>query len=220
MVIEKDGFVFEESFNTVKLIGLRHRLINDLVIPEEVNGKLVKIIAPDVFKGITNLKIVCIPDCVEIIGSRAFSHCQNLTRVTVYKTKNPAKILEINDCAFLHCVQITYFSSHVPLFLYPYAFANCKKLENLNTTVIHCGSCVFQNCNKLQQMAFDEHAVWMIDSFSKCANLSTIILNGNLSNSLLKDSKVLEEVKDKTLICKSDFPHLDLVYQGFKIKIV
>lgn len=219
-MIEDKGFLFEECQNSIKLIGLNHRFINDLVIPDVVNGKPVKIIASDVFKGLTGLKLLCIPDCIEAIGSRAFSHCQNLTRVSVYKTKYPAKVLEINENAFLHCVQMTNFSSHVPLFLYRDAFANCKRLANINATVVYCGSYSFRNCNNLQQLAFDDGVVWMTDSFNNCSNLSTLIFNGKISKSVIRDPKSLEAVYGKTLICKSDFPHVDLVYQGFKIKIV
>lgn len=220
MVIEKDGLIYEECYNTLKLIGLKRRIVDDLTIPEHVNGKRVTIIASDVFRGMTGIKMVGIPDCVEAIGSRAFSHCQNLTRIILYKTNYPAKVLEINENAFLHCVQLQYFSSHVPLFLYRHAFANCKIFENLNATVVFCGDEVFQNCSSLKQIAFDDNIVWTQYSFNKCPNLQIMIFNGALGKSLLRDMPALASVKAKSWICKSNFSNLDLVNLGFKIKII
>lgn len=220
MIIEKDGFIFEEYNGFLKLVGLKGRLLENIVIPNKVDGKLVTIIAPYAFRGLIKLKTVCIPDCVNTIGQRAFSGCQNLNRATIYRTDCPARLVEINPMAFNHCVQLEYFSSTVPLFLYMYAFLNCKRLSNLNATVVYCGDNAFQNCSSLQQIAFDDNIIWSKKAFNKCDKLQIMIFNGPLGKSLLDDMPALESVKEKSWICKSNFSHLDLALLGFKIKII
>ena len=222
MIIEKDGFVFEEYTNSVKVVALKMKLLGDLAIPDKINGKPVTIIAADVFSGLPALKKVCIPDCLLTIGERAFESCQNLTDVIVYRThpNHAAKILEINQSAFAKCSQLKYFSSSVPLFLYDDVFGNCKRLKNLNAVVVRCGRNTFYNCDSLEQIAFDKNISWEMNSFYNCKELKTLLFNGNPSKNVLRDNAVLNAVKDKTWICKSDFSSLDLAYDGFKIKIV
>lgn len=70
---------------------------DDLVFPTEINGRTVKGIAANAFKGDTLLKTVTLPATYEAIGDFAFAGCVNLTTVTL---ENGSALKEIGQFAF------------------------------------------------------------------------------------------------------------------------
>ena len=189
-----------------------------IVIPAKANGYRVTQIADGSFSGMTTLTDLQIPDSLDIVGTSAFSNCQNLKRVIFYKTPNTSKKIEINQSAFSECFQLEYFSSAAPLFLYDYVFKRCKRLRNLNAVVSACLSGTFDFCEQLESIAFDDYAQWTKTSFNNCKKLKTLILNGRIGKATLRTESSMEAVRDKHLVCKSDFPHLELAYEGYSIK--
>lgn len=221
MNIVQDGIVYEKIIGSDQYRVVAGAATNGkIIIPQTINGHMVTEIAIEAFKEQDSVIDVQIPDSLVIIGPYAFYHCKNLNCVVIYMTRATSKKIEISRFAFAKCTQLIAFTSTSPLILYEYAFYDCKMLTRLNATVSYCSNGTFKNCRLLSQIAFDDSAHWVHASFSNCDGLRTIIFNGGISKSTLKSRSSMNALYDKSIVCNANFPHLDLVCQGFKIKIV
>ena len=72
-------------------------------VPAYINGKEVKEIANEGFRGFTELKEVILPDTLVSIGERAFYECSNLNRVYI-----PASVNKCGEAAFRSCASDLY----------------------------------------------------------------------------------------------------------------
>ena len=73
----------------------------DIVIPKLYNGRAVKSIAADAFKGNTNIKTLTVEEGVEKIGSGAFSGCTSLESVRIAPTLEKMDSSVFEGCASL-----------------------------------------------------------------------------------------------------------------------
>jgi hypothetical protein len=71
------------------------------VIPPEINGVPVKIIASGAFHHRSELTEITLPDTIEYIGDYAFTKCDNLKEVRL-----SAELAYIGDCAFLGAIKL------------------------------------------------------------------------------------------------------------------
>ncbi len=103
----------------------------NIVIPSEIEGKPVTLIANGAFNACRELESVTIPGSVVKIGAEAFSRCNSLKSVTI-----PAGTSEISDSAFRYC----------------------KSLEKvtISQTVSKLGNFVFSGCQNLTGIEVDE----------------------------------------------------------------
>lgn len=67
-------------------------------IPEEINGKKVKVIKKGAFKNCDRLTKIEIPNSVTSIGEGAFYDCSSLTEIAI-----PSSVARIGSCAFVNC---------------------------------------------------------------------------------------------------------------------
>ena len=221
MSIVQNGILYEKN------IGIDHYKVvggdatnGKIIIPEKFNGYPVVGIDIDAFKGNDSVVEVHIPDSLMFIRESAFHSCKNLKHIVVYLTMRPSKKIEIGRFAFAECSQLTSVSSMASLILYEYTFYNCKNLTRLNATVSYCSNSSFKNCRLLSQIVFDDDAHWVHSSFCDCDGLKTIIFNGGISKNTLKSRSSMKALYDKNIVCHADSPCLDLIYDGFKIKII
>lgn len=105
--------------------------VKNIVIPSEIEGKPVTLIANGAFKACRELESVTIPGSVVKIGTDAFSGCSSLKSVEI-----PAGTSEISDNAFWYC----------------------KSLEKvtISETVSKLGNFVFEHCQNLTSIEVDE----------------------------------------------------------------
>lgn len=125
-------------------VSLVQGTLTNLTIPQ------VTYIKDGVFASLPYITSVDIPDSVEMIGDRAFSHCQGLKTVTVGKS-----LRYISNFAFEQCVDLAEISlSNIEVFG-ERAFEGCFDLENIN---------LGENVTQINKEAFFNTAFYLNDS--------------------------------------------------------
>ena len=84
--------------------GEREWTVEDVVIPEKLDGIVVKSIAQDCFKvrGGRNIKSIKLPNTIEKIGIAAFFDCRELEKIQL-----PNSLTSIGRATFLGCSKLT-----------------------------------------------------------------------------------------------------------------
>ncbi len=131
--------------NTVDLV--------DLVLPSEAEGRNITGIAANVFKGLTTIKSVKIPESYEYIGDYAFAECNNLQTVTM--TEN---VESIGTGVFMKCTSLKMIKLPAAVTKIPeIAFSECAALESIdlsNVTAIQNGA--FTKCTSLKTVTVSD----------------------------------------------------------------
>ncbi|MCL2518417.1 MAG: leucine-rich repeat domain-containing protein [Oscillospiraceae bacterium] len=136
--VDGDGFV------TVEGIA---RLVNKIVIPDEIYGYPVKYIRETACLNNVDLEEIIISDIVESIGAEAFQGCINLRSV-----KLPANLERIEKGTFAGCVMLKDIILPETLnFIDDFAFEGCLRLGELKipASVGFIGHDVFMTCESL-----------------------------------------------------------------------
>lgn len=115
---------------------------SDLVIPGELDGKIVTCIGAGAFTYCSNIESVTIPNSVNVIGNAAFYHCSNLIEIKI-----PYGVSIINYNTFNGCSKLTYVN--IPDSVTEIgddAFAECNYLFKVNIpdTVTRIGNEAFE----------------------------------------------------------------------------
>ncbi|HOB38081.1 MAG TPA: leucine-rich repeat domain-containing protein, partial [Methanomassiliicoccaceae archaeon] len=125
--ISPEDFEYEvKDDGTVEITGYNGEEV-DLIIPEEIDGKLVTSIAEYAFYQLP-LESVTIPDGVESIGDYAFYWCEELTSVIIGNG-----VTSIGEEAFSYCYSLT--SVDIPdgvSYIGDYAFSDCHSLPSID----------------------------------------------------------------------------------------
>lgn len=118
---------------------------------------------------------------VNSIGDHAFSHCYDITTITL-----PGTITSIGDFAFVYCSKMT--SIVIPnsvTSLGDRVFSGCDQLTSiiLPDRMTHWGEGVFGGCEKLTSVTIPK-GLTRIESgtFSGCSNLSSVIIPDGITS--------------------------------------
>ena len=160
-------------------------LLNEVVIPEEYQGRSVTSIGEGAFDGLYSpdeFLSVIIPNSVTSIGDHAFIYCGSLTSVTI-----PNSVTSIGDWAFRGCSNLT--SIEIP------------------NGVTSIGKSAFSNCSSLTSVEIP-NSVTSIGggAFRDCSGLTTIVVSsGNTKYDSRNNCNAIIETATNTLIsgCKN-----------------
>ena len=125
-------------------------------------------------------KTTAIPNSVERIGYGAFSHCSNLTSITL-----PNNMSQIEPHAFSYCTRLKFIQIPDGVDTIGYmAFMCCDSLETITipNSVRSFGSSVFEKCHRLNNVVLPDSInsiPWYL--FRECTSLSSIIIPNNVS---------------------------------------
>lgn len=174
----------------------------NLVIPEKIDGKIVKKIGYGAFAECKSIESLVIPETVTTVGNYAFSQCSWVQTVEVPDTivslgkyafagcsslesfKIPNGIKEISYGVFFDCTSLK--NIEIPEGVQTIGgmvFGNCKSLENVDlpSTITSIGSSAFSNCVALKSILLPEGVkVLGASAFKGCLGLEEIILPDTL----------------------------------------
>ena len=118
-----------------------------------------------------------IPEGVTEIGEYAFS------RTNIRYVKLPDSLLEINECAFNLCFNLTDVKfGKGPVVIYPRAFYHCNRLASIDLeNVLWVGDYSFSDCYNLQNIKLHEGLKYIGEcAFFGCYEIDKIILPASI----------------------------------------
>lgn len=153
--------------------------LDDLRIPEQVEGIDVTMIAANAFEDNRTLKRVVIPDTVTFIGNYAFWNCTSLEHVTVGRG-----ITSLNMATFMGCTALVQADLPDTLTLLGDGiFKNCTALpaQVIPETVTMLGDSCFHTCTSLTSIVLPAAIKTVArNCFRGCKTLSTVIMHGGV----------------------------------------
>lgn len=148
----------------------------EIVIASSHNGKPVKTIGNDAFKGDKNIQKVYIPDGIISIGDNAFGGCTALKEITI-----PDSVTFIGNYAFDECESLT--EAIIPAgvdSIGMYTFAGCFGLTSLviPETIKTIGNYAFYNCENIKTLIIPDTVTDVSSSaFEGCIKIETVTLS-------------------------------------------
>ena len=145
---------------------------NNFVIPDVVDGVIVRELERNFFINCKELTVVTISDCVEVLGEQVFYNCELLHTINFGKN-----LTTIGQRAFINCYALE--SIEIPdtvTSLGIRAFNNCTALESviLGSGITEIGSYQFSFCTQLKKItlkspisSIGEYAFTECNSFTK-----------------------------------------------------
>ncbi len=189
----KDTYYFEDiDSETVKITGYKGPDdVHDLVIPSKVLSgtsadpieKRVSTIDTGAFYSLSALRVVILPEGVEVIGDYAFAFCVQLENVVL-----PSTLTSIGKGAFqgsaiktLHISEKTKLTS-----ISDWAFAECTNLREVSIPgcIKTIGTSAFFGCTGVKKITLAEGVTTLGElAFAHNSDLSELTLPATLTNS-------------------------------------
>lgn len=146
----------------------------NLIFPDEYNGKPITKIDKFAFNGYSKIKTLILPNNIDVIGDRAFQGCSNLKKIRISKGN-----------------------------LESLTFYGCTNLEEaiLGEGSIRVGSAVFSGCSKLSKLLIisEDFVLSSYSPFFGCAKLTNININ-NTNQSYKVIDGILYSIDGKKVI--------------------
>ncbi len=161
-------------------------------LPQRLN-----VISNDLFSGCTNLSSMEIPASVTEIGDNAFSGCRSIKQITI-----PQAVTKIGDNAFKFCSEITKLeipSSVTSLGVG--AFSGCSKLQSVNipSGITELKDNLFEGCASIVKLEIPSSVKNFGDAvFSGCAMLEGVTIPSSqtrIGNQLFSGCKAITEIE-------------------------
>jgi len=173
-------YQYDEYYEIYKVWGRGTCTDEEIVIPNEYEGKPVTWIMPDAFNGDENLKKIVLPESLELVGSDAFAKCKNL------------EYNELNGCAYLGSESNPYMLlwkvvdreiteivlPEETLIVYPSAFTDLKKLTSVTLNDGLQQLAAFANCVSLKEVVVPAGVGNIFGGFSFCTSLEKVTCLG------------------------------------------
>ncbi len=155
IVFRKPLYIYEKQDSGYVLryytIGVLEQEEN-VIIPEKYNNLNVVGIRGDVFKNISSIKKVTLPNTIKEIRGGAFQNCYNLERINL-----PSELEQIHGDTFFNCTSLTSISIPDSVTrIGGHAFYGCSNLSTVsltkNSKLNEIGSSAFRRCYNLHSI--------------------------------------------------------------------
>lgn len=146
---------------------------NNFVVPDVVDGIIVRELDRNFFINCKKLTVVTISDCVEVIGEQAFYNCESLFAVNFGKSTRVIGPRAFINCYALETIEIPDTVESLGL----RAFNNCTSLKKavLGAGITSIGAYTFSLCSSLDALTVLSPITSIGEyAFSECNSLKTI----------------------------------------------
>lgn len=164
-------FTIDENGNITSVFGIDG--LNEITIPEVVDGKVVKGIYQELFMDNQSVERIVLPSTIERLGYRSFYNCRNLSEINLVEG-----ITTIPNGAFANCVSLTNITFPTSLNeIREDAFKNTR-LTNVtfSGSFINIWSYAFSEIPTLESVDFNNVQVIGDGAFSYCKQLKSVII--------------------------------------------
>lgn len=170
------GATLNSENNSYTITGLGSaQNVENLLIPDAINGIPVTTVAQNAFKQNKTLKTVFIPSSVTVVRNSAFEGCESLTSVTF-----DGESTVLGKRIFYNCAKLENVKLPVGLtYLDEGSFYDCTSLVNveLPQTLTKVGKDAFSGCKALGGIEFPATLTSLEDkAFGRCSSLKTVRL--------------------------------------------
>ena len=173
-----DGEIYikeEYGFYDEYVYGWENWTIENLVIPDTVNGEKVTQISYGFIGNNDKIKSITLPETVTSISSYAFSNCTSLENI-----KLPKELISIGIGAFYNCTSLQ--SIDIP--------------EKVN----YIGRAAFDGCTSLQRINIPKEVTNISGIFSQNLSLKEITVDENNPNYSSKDGVLFDKAGETLLL--------------------
>ena len=189
--LKEDEYVYSIENNLITINKINNKLIEELIIPEYIEGLLVSKIGDSAFSDCKKLKNITIPKSVNTIADYAFNDCSSLISINI-----PESVTYIGSTAFNGCTMLSSITVDKNNKVYD-SRDNCNAIietkENklirgsistiIPNSIISIGDYAFFNCNTLNELTLSDNIVNIGDfAFSGCYYLTNILIPKNVKN--------------------------------------
>jgi len=181
-------FTYREIEGEIEITGYKGEP-EELVIPEEIDGKPVVRIGGYAFYNCESLKSVTIPKNIKSMGNSAFYNCNNLNKVNITDLAAWCNVeFEYSFANPLYCARNLYLNNVLVTDLVipegvtsigNYAFTECRNIQSVTIPngVTCIGDWAFYNLGDLESITVPEGVTSIGDfAFSNCHKLKSVIL--------------------------------------------
>lgn len=192
----------------------------EICIPEQINGFLVKQISSRAFHQNKHLKSIVLPDSITRINAEAFCECYFLEKVHFYKGYHRNGRLEIGYRAFASCAKLTSVTSEVSICVCCErdVFYNCVRLKTMQLYLDQIENNCFENCFALDNVLFADCALWKTGTFKGCSDLKNVTFMGDVEE-LLSDT-CMKWISKRNVKCRKNTSIAEFVYSGTHIEFI
>lgn len=178
-VISSGFFNIDDSGSMI--IGTKHKLGKELVIPDSINGNIIDKIGSNAFSDSIEIEKIVLPNTIEIIEQNAFGNCKNVEMVEADNS-----IKKIHNRAFAGCSKLTVIEKLNNLEeIGEEAFDGCISLIGLYSTpnLKIIGERAFYNCKSLESIPLSLCSLDIKDgAFVGCVSLENLTMIGPIKS--------------------------------------
>ncbi|NLB61356.1 MAG: leucine-rich repeat protein [Clostridiales bacterium] len=183
------GLQYQFYDEGVAIVGYSTNPSGKLVIPAEVKGYPVVVIAADAFFDCNSITEVSLPNSLWGIGEYAFASCSSLKKVSM------PGVIEIYGYAFADCANLTDVIMPKIVLIHYAAFALCYDLKNVfMLNVKYIDAAAFYGCTALKSVSFLKVLEIWDCAFYGCSSLKSAYFYGNAPYNFR--SEVFKNCKD------------------------
>ncbi len=214
--IELDDIIYEVKFDSAIVVGYNpSATIKTLTIPPQICGVPVRHIGVKAFQNCEDLEMVFLPKECYSMKQYAFSGCKNLKLIAYTDWLKKNQII-FGEHAFENCESLkTVDAKEGTIWVMEGAFTNCLKLQVVVGEIFVSKENAFINCKELEGLTIANKAQLSAKMFAYTMPKQLMIRGG-----LSRPSKTLfKKLKNTVIYCTEQFPFLDLIYEGYQIKV-